>query len=163
MAVWMRLILLRQWSVSTALRAWVIAWILAVPLIHIHPEGSYQHGEAHHSHGGTVHTIFSGDPDGEFGEPEEAEGPSEVELGEVRFFTAAAHESIDPSEINFSLLNNSNDRNLAKPLFIKIAYADLVSVFLPKQSFHRESYFPTLLSAVLIIDVPSRAPPLLSV
>src|SRR5512132_1967840 len=49
------------------LRAWTILWLIAIPLFHIHPESDPHHGRAGHVHSGTVHTVFSGDLDGEFG------------------------------------------------------------------------------------------------
>ena len=38
---------------------WVSIWMLAAPLVHIHPEADHRHGAADHLHGGTVHTVFS--------------------------------------------------------------------------------------------------------
>ena len=38
---------------------WASLWMLAVPLVHIHPEADHRHGAADHLHGGTVHTVFS--------------------------------------------------------------------------------------------------------
>ena len=45
---------------------WVSLWMLAAPLIHIHPEADHRHGAADHMHGGTVHTVFSHDLNCEF-------------------------------------------------------------------------------------------------
>lgn len=50
----------------TAALAWVAVWMLAAPLVHIHPEADHHHGEAGHVHGGTVHTVFSPDLSCEF-------------------------------------------------------------------------------------------------
>ncbi|MCS6305331.1 MAG: hypothetical protein H8K07_16945 [Nitrospira sp.] len=49
-----------------AVLAWVAVWMLAAPLVHIHPEADHLHGEAGHVHGGTVHTVFSPDLSCEF-------------------------------------------------------------------------------------------------
>lgn len=38
---------------------WASLWMLAAPLVHIHPEADHRHGAADHKHGGTVHTVFS--------------------------------------------------------------------------------------------------------
>ena len=54
------------------LRGWVVLWLLALPLFHIHPETDPHHGEAGHVHAVAVHTVFSGDLEGEFGEHTEA-------------------------------------------------------------------------------------------
>jgi hypothetical protein len=40
---------------------WVSLWMLAAPLVHIHPEADHHHGDPSHVHGGTVHTVFSQD------------------------------------------------------------------------------------------------------
>ncbi len=45
---------------------WTILWMLAAPLVHIHPEADHHHGEVGHVHGGTVHTVFSPDLSCEF-------------------------------------------------------------------------------------------------
>ena len=37
--------------------------MLAVPLVHVHPEADHRHGSPDHVHGGTVHTVFSRDLD----------------------------------------------------------------------------------------------------
>lgn len=54
-----------SWFRMAAL-AWVALWMLAAPLVHIHPEADHHHGEAGHVHGGTVHTVFSPDLSCEF-------------------------------------------------------------------------------------------------
>lgn len=43
-------------------RAWLICWVMALPLIHIHPEADHAHGMPGHDHGGTYHTILSDTP-----------------------------------------------------------------------------------------------------
>ena len=45
---------------------WASIWMLAAPLVHIHPEADHHHGAADHRHGGTVHTVFSPDLNCEF-------------------------------------------------------------------------------------------------
>lgn len=49
-----------------AVLTWAALWMLAAPLVHIHPEADHHHGEAGHVHGGTVHTVFSPDLSCEF-------------------------------------------------------------------------------------------------
>jgi hypothetical protein len=53
------------WS-RAAVLTWAALWMLAAPLVHIHPEADHRHGEAGHVHGGTVHTVFSPDLSCEF-------------------------------------------------------------------------------------------------
>ena len=55
----------RGWFRAVVL-TWTILWMLAAPLVHIHPEADHHHGEADHVHGGTVHTVFSPDLNCEF-------------------------------------------------------------------------------------------------
>ena len=45
---------------------WASLWMLAVPLVHIHPEADHRHGATDHQHGGTIHTVFSPDLNCEF-------------------------------------------------------------------------------------------------
>src|SRR5690349_18254979 len=45
---------------------WAALWMLAAPLVHIHPEADHRHGDPSHIHGGTVHTVFSPDLSCEF-------------------------------------------------------------------------------------------------
>lgn len=47
-----------SWSRIMVL-VWASLWMLAAPLIHIHPEADHRHGADDHKHGGTVHTVFS--------------------------------------------------------------------------------------------------------
>lgn len=54
-----------QWTRVPVL-AWLSVWMLAVPLVHIHPEADHRHGATDHRHGGTVHTVFSPDLSCEF-------------------------------------------------------------------------------------------------
>lgn len=54
-----------QWSHIAAI-AWSSLWMIAAPLVHIHPEADHRHGAADHWHGGTVHTVFSPDLSCEF-------------------------------------------------------------------------------------------------
>ena len=54
-----------SWS-RMAVPLWASLWMLAVPLVHVHPEADHRHGSPGHIHGGTVHTVFSKDLDCEF-------------------------------------------------------------------------------------------------
>lgn len=38
---------------------WLVAWVLVVPLVHVHPEADHRHGLPGHVHGGTFHTVLS--------------------------------------------------------------------------------------------------------
>jgi len=47
---------------NTFLKIWLILWVIGLPLIHIHPEADHAHGMPGHQHGGTFHTVLSGNP-----------------------------------------------------------------------------------------------------
>ena len=40
------------------LRVWLVIWVLALPLVHIHPEVDHAHGMSSHLHRGTYHSIL---------------------------------------------------------------------------------------------------------
>ncbi len=42
----------------TALRFWLMVWVLTLPLVHIHPEVDHAYGMSGHVHGGTYHSIL---------------------------------------------------------------------------------------------------------
>lgn len=42
-----------------SLFGWLILWLLAIPLVHIHPESDHRHGTPDHVHGGQFHTLLS--------------------------------------------------------------------------------------------------------
>lgn len=54
-----------RWT-RLAVVTWAALWMLAAPLVHIHPEADHRHGDPGHVHGGTVHTVFSPDLSCEF-------------------------------------------------------------------------------------------------
>lgn len=47
-------------------RGWLVVWVLAVPLIHIHPEMDHAHGAPRHVHSGQYHSVLSEDLSCEF-------------------------------------------------------------------------------------------------
>lgn len=55
----MRLIQGNVTSFRMLVLVWASLWMLAAPLVHIHPEADHRHGAEDHKHGGTVHTVFS--------------------------------------------------------------------------------------------------------
>jgi hypothetical protein len=55
----------QSWS-RVVILLWASIWMLAAPLVHIHPEADHRHGAADHRHGGAVHTVFSPDLNCEF-------------------------------------------------------------------------------------------------
>jgi hypothetical protein len=136
------------------LRGWVIVWILAVPLFHVHSETDHHHGETVHMHGGTVHTVFSADLDGEFG-IHEADAKTVAGIS-----YASSHTWEEPNEFGFSLLNDSNNRTLLKPFLIQVTFvASSITPILQFRTRAIPESFSTPSSTILVHDFPSRAPP----
>ncbi len=84
--------------------------MLAAPLFHAHPDADHHHGEAGHTHHGTIHAVWSTDLDCEFGSHEDHE---DTVSGPAHF----AHSGDSHLEISLSLLNDSIDRKSLKPFF----------------------------------------------
>ena len=142
------------------LRGWAVLWLLSLPFFHIHPETHPTHGEAGHVHAVSVHTLFSGDLDGEFGDPHQA-SPPPVGLATVPGVSAEGPPAwhTDP-ELSFSLLNDATDRKPIKPASTPWL---MLSHHLPAEPApHHPSYedhwtppAPTL----FLVNLPTRAPP----
>lgn len=159
----MRPMMMRHCWLWTAVRAWAILWTLAVPLIHVHPAVYHHHGKVGHLHGGTVHTVFASDLDGEFDLHEEAEGSIGTDLAHVPSF-AKSIPSWDHPEFSFSFLNDSTDLNSSKPPLTKLLFADSVEVLpAPRCCPVAESLPPALVLTLVSSDILSRAPPFLAV
>jgi hypothetical protein len=144
-------------TLQTLLRSWVIVWMLAVPLFHVHPEADHRHGEAGHMHGGTVHTVFSEDLDGEFGNHEKATHSGDT------LSDHASHNWQEHSELGFSLLNDSHDRKFFKPLLTQVPF---VAVAVMPAHESRDSATQEVNPVPCILfdhELPSRAPPSLLV
>lgn len=146
------------------LRAWVIIWMLAVPLFHVHPEADHHHGEAGHIHGGTVHTVFSPDLDGEF--DNHLGTTAAIEQPSAKQFAVSWHPShaSDYTELGFSFVSDLTDRTLPKPL--------VSSALIVEPPAHTPlAANPSVLQpltyslplTLLTHDIPVRAPPSLLV
>ena len=148
-----------SWS-QVVLLAWVSAWMLAVPLFHVHAETELHHGEAGHVHGGTVHTVFSPDLDGEFDSHHDMiDGIGRTFPSHVATFGHPAHAS-ENIELGFSFLSDSTDRKLSKPLLSSglVVESIAIHVVAPSPSVtENRSFTPSL--PFFTRDIPSRAPP----
>lgn len=145
-------------TLSTLLHGWIIIWMLAVPLFHVHPEADHHHGESGHLHGGTVHTVWSGDLDCEFGSQKKA-APTGVDLS--GHSSPAWHEH---PELGFSLLSNSTDRKPFNPLVTPVTFSAVavMPVLLGCESANEDLRFGPS-STLFLHELPSRAPPSLLV
>ena len=142
--------------------AWLTAWLIAFPLVHIHPEIAHSHDGFDHAHKGITHTVFSTDC------PDESRASSFPDVvspgasqGQSSVFGQAAHIFLDGDEITFSFLPPSPAQNFdhASPLGVLSAYAPPpVSLPVSRNTFFMSSYPFVLLSS----DLAPRAPPVLS-
>lgn len=146
------------------LQAWVIVWMLAVPLFHVHPEADHHHGEVGHVHGGTVHTVFSPDLDGEYDDHQHTtDGFGHSMPSHVAVSGHPSH-AVEYAEFAFSFLSDSTDRKLPKPLFAHVLAVDstVIRALDPSPSVAQDSVV-TLPLKFLTRDIPARAPPSLLV
>lgn len=148
-----------SWS-RVMVRAWIIIWMLAVPLFHVHPEADHHHGEAGHIHGGTVHTVFSPDLDGEFGNHQDTIAGGEQQPANQ--ITVSGHHShaSDYTELGFSFVSDSTDRTLPKPLVASVLIVEppAHTPLAANPSVIQPLTFSLPLT-LLTQDIPSRAPP----
>ena len=146
------------------LRAWIMIWMLAVPLFHVHPEADQLHGEAGHIHGGTVHTVFSPDLDGEFSSPRHAAAAAEARPTTQTTLSPHPFHASDYAELGFSFVSDSTDRSLPKPVVTAMFLVEPPAhlVLTAKHTVNVDQ--PRSQSLALFTrDIPSRAPPSLSV
>jgi hypothetical protein len=152
-----------SWS-RVVVRAWIIIWMLAVPLFHVHPEADHHHGEAGHIHGGTVHTVFSPDLEGEFGHHQSTTAAVEQPTA-TQFTLSVLHfHASDYTELGFSFVSDSTDRTLPKPL---VSSALIVEPPAQTPLAANPSVIQPLAHSLpltlLTHDIPARAPPSLLV
>jgi hypothetical protein len=130
---------------------WLAAWMLALPLVHVHPEADHQHGWASHVHGGLTHSVFSADLPCEY----HAASPDHV----PHVAGHSAHE-FDHPEIGFSLLTSSPDRSAGKPVFHGAVFEDTaVALVRPDLKFITADLSESAGSVVLPVCLSTRAPP----
>jgi hypothetical protein len=152
-----------SWS-RVVVRAWIIIWMLAVPLFHVHPEADHHHGEAGHIHGGTVHTVFSPDLDGEFGHHQSTTAAVEQQSANQFTLSGLHFHASDYTELGFSFVSDSTDRTLPKPL---VSSALIVEPPAQTPLAANPSVIQPLAHSLpltlLTHDIPARAPPSLLV
>ncbi|TAJ07342.1 MAG: hypothetical protein EPO61_15405 [Nitrospirae bacterium] len=132
---------------------WVMLWMVAIPLVHVHPETDHRHGDIGHAHGGTAHTVFSSDLPCEYAAHHSSSSPPTIAA-----VTQAAHDLGHP-EIGFSLAV-SGDRYLGKAALTE-ALASTTPPPLPQLSGSARSdpFLDSPPSVLLLANCSSRAPP----
>ena len=109
-----------SWA-SLVLRSWITLWMLAVPLIHIHPETDPYHGEAGHVHVAAVHSVFSPDLEGEFDRDRHPDTEHRTPSNESGSVSASPFSTERYAELEFSVLSSTGDRFCAKPQLLSSA------------------------------------------
>ena len=142
------------------LRAWAVLWLLALPLFHIHPETDPHHGEAGHIHAAAVHTVFSADLEGEFGDHLNAHHHAPGQGSGLSLSAETPHAWHADPELSFSLLNDATDRKLVKPLLTHLLFVAQHFLPLPERRDPAvEQDDSTVVVPLLAADIPARAPP----
>jgi hypothetical protein len=143
--------------------AWLTAWMLAVPLVHVHPEADHHHDQLGHVHGGASHTVFSSDLPCEFASREGQAAASQKDVSRQPLQIGPSTHALDHPEIAFSLLASSGDRSGGKPIVVAAstwgAEGDIV---LFPSAFHDLSADTAHPSVLLSAALSTRAPPVLS-
>lgn len=156
----MRTIHHRTARLDRILRAWAVLWLLAFPLFHIHPETDPHHGEAGHVHAVAVHTVFSGDLEGEFDHHRESAEHAPPTDSALALSAEGPHAWKADPELSFSLLNDATDRKLAKPLLTHLLFLAHSLMPVPERLDRpEEDGASTFALTLLVRDVPARAPP----
>ena len=138
---------------------WASLWMLAAPLIHIHPEADHRHGAADHVHGGTVHTVFSPNLPCEFSvyhHTSVAENESHCPLHLI----APPLHGLEHFEIDVVLASSANSqvgKGTALDVAAHFSHAPpptrIAAVWQPQPN-------PSLTNLFLTTSLSSRAPPL---
>lgn len=141
-----------------AVVTWAALWMLAAPLVHIHPEADHRHGDPGHVHGGTFHTVFSPDLSCEFASYDHAP----VAATETRCplhliahpFHGAEHFEID------LILASSAEPQVGKGTALDVAAHSFHAnqPTRPDATWQLQSS-PSPTNRFLSTSVPSRAPP----
>ena len=138
---------------------WTSLWMLAAPLVHIHPEADHRHGAADHKHGGTVHTVFSQDLPCEFSVYDHASVAGDESRCPLHLIAQPLH-GFEHFEIDV-LLGSSAEPQVGKGTALDVAAhfshvpppARLHAVWQPQPSHSLTNLF-------LTTSLSSRAPPI---
>jgi hypothetical protein len=147
----------------SGISSWIMLWLVALPLVHMHPEADHRHGNTGHVHGGIVHTVFS--PDLACEHAARIHDSSCLET-DHQHFHASGHfgHAFSHPEIEFSLLGASNDHSVGKPELSASGLPEVGSPPVQRVVFAASS-LPVVSPTVLFLStgLPPRAPPSLSI
>ena len=138
----------------TIIRLWVVLWVLLVPLFHVHPEVTGLAGKNGVERGGTVHTVFSGDLDGEFDLHEAATHRATDKSPHL------SHAWFEHSELVFSLFTGSHHRTDLKPILAQTMVMPIGDITILHGQAQAEEHRATVPATTLFVhEFTSRAPP----
>lgn len=146
-----------QWSHIAAI-VWSSLWMLAVPLVHIHPEADHHHGAADHWHGGTVHTVFSPDLSCEFSTYSHASVAAKESSCPLHLLAQPLH-GAEHFEIDL-ILASSAEPQVGKGTALDVAAHSFSAnqLIRPSAAWRPQPDLP-LMNPFLTASLTSRAPP----
>ena len=141
-----------------AVVTWAALWMLAAPLVHIHPEADHRHGDPGHVHGGTVHTVFSPDLSCEFSHYDHAPVAAEESHCPLHLIAQPFH-GAEHLEIDFILATSSGPK-VGKGTALDVAAHSFSSnqPIQPSAAWRSPSN-SSLTNPFFSTSLPSRAPP----
>lgn len=138
---------------------WLVLGVLAIPLIHIHPEADHRHGNAGHEHGGMFHTVFSPDLPCEYAVHGQFASSQGRTPGSPNVVGQNAH-LFNHFEIGYFLLTTSLDSVAEKPPTTYATYIAVGGEFVRAPCSTASTFgahWPT--RVLLASDLSARAPP----
>lgn len=137
---------------------WTMLWMLAAPLVHIHPEVDHHHGEVGHIHGGMVHTVFSPDLSCEFLTYDHASVATEESSCPLHLIAQPLH-GTEHLEIDF-VLASSAEPQVGKGTALDVAAHSFYAHQPPRPSaIWQPCLGPSPADLFFTTGLPSRAPP----
>ena len=128
--------------------------MLALPLVHVHPEADHLHGKAGHVHGGTFHTALAGSL------PCEGHVHEQARASNITSLTSPTQTGHHHSELGFSALTEGNDRQslISAGAHTAIAAGEVDRLLRNSHTVAEQSAFNPSLGCFLH-NHPSRGPP----
>ena len=142
-----------------SLPVWLSLWMLAVPLVHVHPEADHRHGTSDHLHGGTVHTVFSKDLTCEFSAHDQSTVTADESHAPFHFVAYPRH-GLEHPEIDVVLAASSESQSGKGTLLEIAAHVFRLDDRLSVPVKWRKESAPSPTDLLLAIVHPPRAPPI---
>jgi hypothetical protein len=146
-----------SWFRVTVL-TWAALWMLAAPLVHIHPEADHRHGDPDHVHGGTVHTVFSPDLSCEFSRYDHAPAAATESHCPLHLIAQPLH-GAEHLEIDFVFASSAAPQVGKGTALDVAAHSFYANQPLRPPAQWQPQPSPWLTKPFLSTSLPSRAPP----